>query len=69
MPMASDTINISRDEYELLVKCRHIVQSEFEENFSEKFIKAVMKSEEDYRKGKIVRIRNSQERRKLFDAM
>ncbi|HII65575.1 TPA: hypothetical protein HA295_02255 [Candidatus Woesearchaeota archaeon] len=67
--MASDTINISRDEYELLVKCRHIVQSEFEENFSEKFIKAVMKSEEDYRKGKIVRIRNSQERRKLFDAM
>jgi len=69
MPMASDTINISRDEYELLVKCRHIVQSEFEENFSEKFIKAVMKSEEDYRKGKVVRIRNSQERRKLFDAM
>ncbi|HIH91720.1 TPA: hypothetical protein HA281_02880 [Candidatus Woesearchaeota archaeon] len=67
--MASDTINISRDEYELLVKCRHIVQSEFEENFSEKFIKAVMKSEEDYRKGKVVRIRNSQERRKLFDAM
>jgi hypothetical protein len=67
--MASDTISIPRDEYELLVKCRHLVQSEFEENFSEKFIKAVKKSEEDYRKGRIVKIKTSQERRKLFDAM
>jgi hypothetical protein len=67
--MASETISIPREEYELLVRCRHIVQSEFEENFSEQFIKAVKKSEEDYRKGRVVRIKSSKERRKLFSAM
>ncbi len=67
--MGSDTVAISREEYELLVKCRHIVESEFEEKFSKEFIKAVKKSEEAYKKGEFVVVKNSKDRKKLFDSL
>ena len=67
--MTSDVVKIPKEEYELLLRCKRIVESEFEENFSEDFIKAVRESEEAYKKGEYVRVKNSEERRKLFDSL
>lgn len=67
--MAKETITIPKDEYELLVKCRHIIESEFEEKFSEKFIEEVKESEKAYKRGEFVRVNSSEERKKLFDSL
>ncbi|MBI2652591.1 hypothetical protein HYX00_03950 [Candidatus Woesearchaeota archaeon] len=67
--MASEVVTIPKKEYELLLKCKHIVESEFEEDFSEEFIKAIKESEEAYKRGELVRVKNSEERRKLFDSL
>ena len=67
--MDRDIITIPKKEYELLLKCKRIVESEFEENFSKEFIKAVKESEEDYKKGEFVRVKNSEDRKKLFDSL
>lgn len=65
--MVSDVVTIPKKEYELLIKCKHIIESEFEENFSEEFIKAVKQSEEDYRKGDYLRFNSVKEAKKYFD--
>jgi hypothetical protein len=67
--MASETITIAKEEYDFLVKCRHIVDAEFEEAFSSEFIEAVKESEEAYRKGEYVKAKNSEERKKLFASL
>lgn len=67
--MAKETVTIPKEEYRLLVKCRHIVESEFEEKFSKEFIEEVKESEEAYKKGEFVRVKNSEERKKLFDLL
>lgn len=67
--MATDTVCIPKEEYEFLMKCRHIVHAEFEETFSPDFIIAVKESEESYKKGQFVRVKNSKERKKLFDSL
>ncbi len=67
--MAPDAITIPKEEYDLLVKCRQIVESEFEERFSPEFIECVRKSEEAYKKGQFVHVKNFQERKKLFDSL
>ena len=41
----AETVTIPKKEYELLVKCKRIVESEFEERFSEKFIRDIKKAE------------------------
>lgn len=64
-----ETVTIPKDEYELLVKCRHIVESDFEEKFSEEFIKDVKESEEAYKNGDFVNVKNSEERKKLFGSL
>ena len=64
-----ETVTIPKDEYELLVKCRHIVESDFEEKFSEEFIKDVKESEEAYKNGDFVNVKSSEERKKLFDSL
>ncbi|MDP7116349.1 MAG: hypothetical protein QF632_01635 [Candidatus Woesearchaeota archaeon] len=65
----AETVTISKKEYDLLRKCKHIVDSEFQGNFSEKFIKDVRESEEDYKNGNFVRVKNSAHRKKIFDAL
>lgn len=65
----AETVTIPKDEYNLLVKCRNIVKSEFEGKYSEKFIRDIKESEEAYRKGEFVRVTNSKERRTLFDSL
>ena len=65
--MSREIVTIPKKEYELLVKCRRIVESEFEENFSEDFIKAVKESEEEYRKENYPRFKNLEEAKRHFD--
>lgn len=67
MEMASNTITIPKEEYELLLKCKRIVDSDFEEEFSEEFIKAIRKSEEDYKRGDFLRFKSAKEAKKYFD--
>ncbi len=67
--MESDVVSIPREEFELLVKCRRIVDSDFEEKFTDEFIKAVKKSEEDYRKGRFIRFTGKEEMIKHLDAL
>ena len=64
-----DAVTIPKEEFELLVKCRRIVDSDFEEKFSDEFIKAVKKSEEDYKKGKFIRFSSKEEMIKHLDAL
>ena len=64
-----ETITIPRKEYETLIKYKRIVDSEFKEKFSKRFIEDVKKSEEEYKKGEFVRIKNSKERKKLFASL
>lgn len=67
--MSKEIVTIPKDEYELLLKCKHIVESEFEEKFSDKFIKEIKESKEEYENGEFIRVKNSQERKKLFDSL
>ena len=67
MPPETEVITVPKKEYEILVRCRHIVESEFEEKFSEEFIKDVQTSEEEYTKGNFVRLKDVKEARKFFD--
>lgn len=62
-----ETITIPKEEYELLVKCRDIVKSEFEEKFSDEFIKDIKESEEAYKKGEFVRFKDIKKAREFFD--
>ena len=65
--MASDVVSIPRDEFDFLVKCRRIVESEFEEKYSKKFIEEVKASEEAYKKGEFVRFKTVKEAKAFFD--
>ena len=67
--MDTEVVTIPKEEYDLLVKCKHIVESEFEEKYSKEFIKDIKESEEAYKKGEHVSVKNSKERRKLFDSL
>ncbi len=67
--METETVTIPKEEYNFLVKCRHIVDAEFEGHFSPAFIMAVKESEDAYKKGKVVRVKSADERRKLFASL
>jgi len=69
MCMATETVSIPKEEYDFLMKCRHIVDAEFEEHFSPQFIMAVKESEEAYKKGDVVKVKSAEERRKLFASL
>ncbi len=65
----AEVVTIPKKEYELLLKCKHIVESEFEENFSKKFIKEIKESEEAYRKGDYIKFKNTKEAKEFFDKL
>lgn len=65
----SETVTIPKKEYKLLIKCKRIVESEFEEKFSKKFVEDIKKAEEEYRKGNFVEVKSSEERKNLFDSL
>ncbi len=65
----TEAITIPKEEYKILLKCKHSVESDFEVKFSKKFIKALKESEKAYKKGEFVTVKSSQERKKLFDSL
>ncbi len=65
----SETICIPKERYEYLVKCERLVDMEFEEKFSKDFIDEVRESEEAYKSGDFIKVRNSVERKKTFDSL
>jgi len=67
--LMSDTVCIPKEEYDFRLKCKHVVTSEFSEKFSDAFIQSVRESEESYKRGEFVRVKNTKERRILFDSL
>jgi len=65
----AETVTIHKKEYKLLVKCRNIVNSDFEEKFSKEFIRGVKKSEEAFRKGDFVRFTNKKDAKEYLDSL
>ncbi len=62
----AETVSVPREEYELLLKCRRIVESDFEEEFSEEFIRAIRRSRRAYREGRYRVALNAEERGRIF---
>ena len=48
----SEAVTIPREEYEALLKCKEIVESDFEEKFSEAFIRKISRIEADVASGR-----------------
>ena len=67
--MATDVVTIPKEEYDFLLKCKHVVETDFEGKFSKKFIQDIKESQKAYKKGDFVRVKNSKERKKLFDSL
>ena len=65
----TETICIPKERYKFLIECEKLVDMEFEEKFSKKFIMQVKESEEAYKKDEFVRVKDSKERRKLFESL
>ena len=64
-----ENICIPKERYEFLIGCERLVDMEFEEKFSKKFIAEVKESEDAYKKGKFVRVKDSKMRKKLFESL
>ena len=64
-----ETVCIPRERYEYLIKCERLVDREFEEKFSDEFIAAVKESEEAYRSGEYIDVKDREEREKLFESL
>lgn len=65
----TQTITIPIGEYKLLVRCKHIVEADFEENFTEDFIQKIKRIEEDIRAGKKISFKNRADMDKHLEAM
>lgn len=65
--MNQESVQIPKKEYDLLIKCRSLVRSEFEERFSKKFVKDVKTSEQAYKKGDFLNFESAKEAKKYFD--
>ena len=64
-----ENVCISRERYEYLIKCERLVDMEFEEKFSDEFIAEVKESEEAYRRGEYIEVKDKEERDKLFESL
>ena len=51
----TETVTIPREDFELLKKCQRIVESDFEEKFTKKFVEDVKKARQEYEKGEFVK--------------
>lgn len=67
--MAETTICIPKERYEYLTKCERLVDMEFEEKFSREFIAEVRESEEAYKRGEYIEVKNKEERKKIFNSL
>ena len=64
-----ENVCISRERYEYLIKCERLVDMEFEEKFSDEVIAEVKESEEAYRRGEYIEVKDKEEREKLFESL
>ena len=64
-----ETVCIPWERYEYLIKCERLVDMEFEEKFSDEVIAEVRESEEAYRRGEYIEVKNREERGKLFESL
>jgi chorismate mutase len=67
--MTEATVNIPEKEYLILLKYRKLVDAEFEEKFTEKFLEDVRKSEKAHQKGEYIRCSSREERDRLFESL
>lgn len=65
----AETVSVPREEYKLLLKCRRIVESDFEEEFSEEFIRAIRRSRKDYREGRVRKAKTHREVRAILRSL
>lgn len=63
------TVCISRERYEHLIECEKLVDLEFEDRFSESFIKEVRESVKDYREGRFKRFKTMKEAKHYLDTL
>ena len=64
-----ETVCIPKERYEFLIGCERLVDMEFDERFSKKFIMEVRESKEAYNKGEFVKVKDSKDRKKLFESL
>ncbi len=65
----TETVCIPKKRYDYLIGCERLVDMEFEEKFSKKFIMEVKESEEAYNKGEFVKVKDSKDRKNIFDSL
>ncbi len=65
----SETVCIPKARYEHLVRCEKIIESEFNEDFSEDFIRDVKESEDAYKKGAFIEVKGAKDRKNIFDSL
>ena len=63
------TVCISRERYERLIECEKLVDLEFEERFSEPFIKELRESLKDYKEGRFKRFKTMKEAKRYLDTL
>ena len=63
------TVTISKEEYEDLIALKRVVAKGYEKKFSKNFIKDIKQAEKDYKEGRFVRVKNSADRKKIFDSL
>ena len=61
------TVCIPKERYEYLIECERLVDMEFEERFSETFIKEVRESEIDYEEGRFKEFKTMEEVKDYLD--
>ena len=57
----SEAVTIPKEEYETLLRCKEIVESDFEEGFSESFVRKIRLIEADVASGRKISFRNKDE--------
>ena len=65
----SEAVTIPKDEYEALLKCKDIVESDFDESFSEEFIKKIKRIEAEVASGKKVSFKSKDEMNRYLEQL
>lgn len=65
----TETVCIPKDRYEFLIGGERLVDMEFDEKVSKKFMQEVKESEDEYRKGGFIKVKDSEHRKKIFDSL
>ena len=64
-----ETITIPKQEYELLIKCKNILELESDKELSPEFLKKIEKARNDIKEGKRLKFKTKKEVENYFKAM